>query len=115
MPRPRAVLMDLDCTLTDRAATVRAYAGRFVERFGDDLAPPPGGAEDAVASAIVAADDGGHAPRAQVFGALRRLPWTRPPERGVIETFWGDVFPACTCPAAGLNVALRELRDACLR
>ena len=115
MRRPRAVLMDLDCTLTDRAATVRAFAGRFVKRFGADLAPPPGGAEDSVASAIVSADDGGHAPRARVFDALRRLPWTRPPNRGVIETFWGDVFPACTRPAAWLHAALRGLREAGLR
>src|SRR5688572_14080927 len=98
MPRPRAVLMDLDCTLTDRAATVRAFAGRFVEQFGVDLAPSAGGAEDAVVSAILAADDGGHAPRARVFDSLRRLPWARPPERGVVEAFWGDVFPACTRP-----------------
>lgn len=115
MPRPRAVLMDLDCTLTDRAATVRAFAVRFVEHFGADLAPPPGGAEDAVASAILSADDGGHAPRARLFGSLRSLPWSRPPDRGVIETFWGDVFPACTRPAAGLHAALRGIRDTSLR
>src|SRR5687767_4714009 len=117
MPRPRAVLMDLDCTLTDRAATVRAFAGRFVERFGAELAPHPSGAEDAVASAIAAADDGGHAPRARarVFDSLRRLPWARPPNRGVVEAFWGDVFPSCTRPAAALHAALQGLRDSGLR
>ena len=115
MPRPRAVLMDLDCTLTDRAAMVRVFAGRFVERFGADLALPGSGAEDAVESAVFAADDGGHAPRARVFEALRRLPWARPPAGGVVEAFWGDVFPACTRPAAGLHVTLRRLRDAGLR
>ena len=115
MPRPRAVLMDLDCTLTDRPATVRAFAGRFVEHFGDDLAPQLGGAEDAVASAILSSDDGGHAPRARVFDSLRRLPWGRPPERGVVEGFWEDVFPRCTRPAAGLRTTLRELRDARVR
>jgi len=115
MPRPRAVLMDLDCTLTDRAATIRAFARRFVEHFGADLAPAPGEAEEAVASAIASADDGGHAPRARVFGALRRLPWTRTPDRGVAEAFWTDVFPACTRPAAGLRITLRGLLDTGLR
>ena len=55
MQRPRAVLTDLDCTLTDRAATVRAFAGRFVEHFGADLAPQAGGAEDAVEEVRVGA------------------------------------------------------------
>ena len=115
MPRPRAVLMDLDCTLTDRAATVRAFAGRFVEDFGSDLARHEGCDEDAVASAIVSADDNGHAPRARVFNSLRRLPWARPPGSGVLEAFWGDVFPACTRPAAGLHATLRALREIGLR
>ena len=115
MPRPRAVLMDLDCTLTDRAATVRAFARRFVEHFGADLALEGSAAEDTVASAIVSADDGGHAPRARVFDSLRRLPWGRPLDRGAVEAFWEDVFPGCTRPAAGLHATLAELHTSGLR
>ena len=56
-PPIRAVLLDLDETLTARAPTVRAYAERFVAQFGAQLASDDLGE---VHAEIVRIDDNGY-------------------------------------------------------
>jgi putative hydrolase of the HAD superfamily len=122
MPRPSAVLFDLDCTLTDRPATVAAFAAAFVRHFGDALrfdvasdspatGTPPASPTAQVAAAVTAVDGHGHRPRAEVFAHLgRALPWARPPGAGALATFWSEAFPPATRPAAGLLETLEGLR-----
>jgi len=113
--RPRAVLFDLDCTLTDRAATVAAFAERFADRFGNEMRPTGDGlspVEATVAATITAADADGYAPRRRVFARLRRdLQWKRKGDVESLKRFWHDVFPACARPAAGLRETLLGLRE----
>ena len=121
MPRPDAVLLDLDCTLTDRRATIVAFAEVFVCHFGDALrVDAPAGASasgrprlaDDAAAALVAADGNGYRPRAEVFAHLRRvLPWVAPPAPGVVEAFWARAFPDATRAADGLAETLGGLRE----
>jgi putative hydrolase of the HAD superfamily len=130
MARPEAVLLDLDCTLTDRPATIAAFADGFVDHFRTALRfdPPkvhpkepratasPSPAENCVASVITAADGNGYEPRAAVFSCLRdTLPWIVPPEPGALEAFWAENFPASTRPAVGLHETLEGLRGLGLR
>src|SRR4051812_22806361 len=129
MARPDAVLLDLDCTLTDRPATIAAFADGFVDHFRTALRfdPPtvhpkepratasPSPAGDCVASVITAADGNGYRPRAAVFSCLRALPWIVPPEPCALEAFWAENFPASTRPAVGLRETLEGLRGLGLR
>jgi HAD superfamily hydrolase (TIGR01509 family) len=115
------VLFDLDCTLTDRSATIALFAKAFVSRFGDRLRFGPdeirmdaSEAQSAtlVASAVVAVDGFGYRPRAEVFANLLRvLPWMTRPNYRVLKAFWDEAFPASTCPAVGLFETLEGLRQ----
>ena len=105
----RAVLFDLDDTLTDRRPSLVRYAQIFATDFHGDLAAPSW--EDAH-SAIVAVDELGYAPREDVFRALQsRLEWRHAPELQRLADHWQQVFPKTTTPRAGALDVLRELRE----
>jgi putative hydrolase of the HAD superfamily len=108
MRRPKAILFDLDCTLTDRPRSIDQFAHEFAVRFADHLEP----SSVDVAQAITAADQNGHRPRPAFFQKLRRnLPWTRTPPPPALEQFWQDRFPLCTHPTPGLHQTLQSLRQ----
>ncbi len=108
---PTAVLFDLDCTLTDRPATVRRFAAEFV-KFNDRLLADAA----AVAAAITAADGNGYAPRPAVCDAVGRLAWRgAPPSAAELLSFWRDRFPAATAARAGASDVLADLRAAGVR
>lgn len=119
--RPGACLFDLDCTLTDRMASIAAFAGRFVDHFGgilrwDGHAKLKGdrfvSPITVVAATITSADANGYAPRLAVFARMRReLPWTHRPDAETLKCFWVEVFPTCTRPGVGLHDTLLSLRE----
>jgi putative hydrolase of the HAD superfamily len=106
----RAVLFDLDGTLTDRTASIERYARRLRSDLASQLREVQ--AEE-VAAVIHAADQRGYAPREDVFRALAQaLPWHQAPELALLQIHWDKWFPADTVASAGALSTLQALRDA---
>ncbi|HSI36944.1 MAG TPA: HAD family hydrolase, partial [Tepidisphaeraceae bacterium] len=105
---PKAILFDLDCTLTDRAATLARYAPVFVERFGPQLAGADCGR---VVSALAEVDGLGYRPRSECWAhLLDALPWReRPPAPRELEQLWQERWPACAAAAADVALVLGAL------
>ncbi len=107
-PQIRAVLFDLDDTLTDRARSWLAFA--------TVLADPATGRLRAVPAAnicrkILAADRGGYRPKEELFAELcEKLPWKTRPTAAELEQFWREHFPRCNMPREGAIDLLRALR-----
>ena len=96
---PRAILFDLDDTLTDRAGSIDRVAGRFQERFGRQLSTL---AMPDLVAAIRQADGGGYRPRMELATTLAAtLPWTVPVDPQAILAFWLQEFPAANVLRSG--------------
>jgi HAD superfamily hydrolase (TIGR01549 family) len=105
----KAVLFDLDDTLTDRGASVVRYAQIFTTDFSRDLVTP---GWEAVRAAVVSADERGYAPREQVFHALgEQLVWRGAPDLRRIGAHWEEVFPRASVLRAGARETVGELRE----
>ena len=103
----KAILFDLDDTLTDRRASIARYARRFGIDFRDRLA---GDDTSKVLTVINDADGRGYAPRREVFSALQRaLPWRLVPELSRLAEHWETWFPTETAGCDGLLQTLEEL------
>jgi putative hydrolase of the HAD superfamily len=91
MSSPRAVLFDLDDTLTDRSRSIERLAPEFLQRFGDDLESRE---VAEIRHYIHAGDGGGYASREHLCAHLQTsLRWRRIPSVEQIVTFWRDRFP----------------------
>ena len=109
MTNPKAVLFDLDCTLTDRARSLERFAPVFVEHFGRRLARPDAGR---FLSAICQVDDLGYAPRSVCWEhLLRELEWRDPPSHRELDWFWKDRSPNCAVANEAAEEVLRALSD----
>jgi putative hydrolase of the HAD superfamily len=109
MPNLRAVLFDLDDTLTDRARSIERLAGRFIERFGLDL---EGCGIDEVIRVIHGGDRGGYAPREELGAHLQSsLPWRKTPEAESLVEFWRGNFPRCNVERSGVSSTLHTLHQ----
>lgn len=108
LPVPRAVLFDLDNTLTSRHDAVARFASRFAEDFAPRLQLRETGQ---IIAAIESADDNGYCPRPEFVALLRRaLPWAQPPEDSSLLAYWRSVFPRCCAPRAETLRVLSWLR-----
>jgi putative hydrolase of the HAD superfamily len=104
----RAVLFDLDGTLTDRSATLRAYVPRFVRDFGAhlrnmDLA--------LIEGELARVDADGYNPRRATDLAELEL-WTSSPGPTRLADHWREHYAACTRGRAGLHEVLEGLARA---
>jgi HAD superfamily hydrolase (TIGR01509 family) len=109
MPTLRAVLFDLDDTLTDRSRSIERLASGFLERFGPDLA----GCElDELIRAIHAGDRGGYAPREELAAHLQSsLPWRKAPGVKFLVDFWRANFPRSNVERSGVTSTLQTLHQ----
>jgi putative hydrolase of the HAD superfamily len=106
----KAVLFDLDGTLTDRPASINRYARRLHADLVSKLHEVEA---DAVAAVIQAADQRGYAPREDVFRALlQALPWHQAPELDLLQAHWDDWYPADTVASTGALSTLQALHAA---
>jgi putative hydrolase of the HAD superfamily len=109
----KAVLFDLDDTLTDRARTLALYGEQFAADFGSLL---PEFSAQQIRSVCEDLDGRGYRPREEMFkGLLQLLPWTSRPEISVIEAHWRRWFPALTAARPDMRSTLTALRKAGLR
>jgi putative hydrolase of the HAD superfamily len=103
-----AVLFDLDCTLTDRPASIRQFAYRIAGTFAKELRECD---PSRIYEVILAADDLGYAPRSLVCEALAtRLDWIHSPQTAQLVQFWRSNFPECTVAREGAFETLCALR-----
>ncbi|UBV41890.1 HAD family hydrolase [Deinococcus taeanensis] len=97
---PAAILFDLDGTLHDRAATVRAWLREHVRHFG---------LPDGYAERFLALEDHGYRPKADVIPQLVREFGLKHDPQVLLDTYAGHVEHAAPMPHA-LQV-LRVLRE----
>jgi putative hydrolase of the HAD superfamily len=111
MPSLRAVLFDLDDTLTERVATLRAYVPCFVRDFGTQLRST----DLALVHAELARVDGqGYNSRRAADLAELEL-WNESPGAQRLADHWREHYAACTCARAGLGETFEGLAQAGLR
>jgi putative hydrolase of the HAD superfamily len=104
---PKAILFDLDDTLTDRMQSVAHYAGQFQRDFTAYLASTT---VASIATAVVAADVRGYRPREEVLRDFsQRLPWQTVPELSCLRTHWGSWYARSVVARAGLEATLCAL------
>ena len=99
---PRAVLFDLDNTLTARRASVEKFAAIFAE---DHRALLHAIDLDDLQRTLVELDQGGYNPR-RAEQLCARLPWKSVPSVDLIETHWQRRFADAVVPRSGLRQTL---------
>jgi putative hydrolase of the HAD superfamily len=106
-----AVLFDLDGTLTDREATLRRYAGCFVERFGARLKETT---LEVVTAELRRVDrDGYNVQRARDLAELAL--WRDSPGPEVLQAHWSQEFSRLTAARDGYPEVVQRLAGAGLR
>jgi putative hydrolase of the HAD superfamily len=113
IPMIKAVLFDLDDTLTDRVASLSKYAALFHREFAGLL-----GAVTVreIESTLVALDAQGYRPRDEVYaGIVERLAWVHTPNTSEIRDHWDTWFPQSTVARSGAQETLTALAAAGLR
>jgi putative hydrolase of the HAD superfamily len=110
---PRAILFDLDETLTDRTRSIFHYAERFRGDFADHLAAT---AVSTIAEAILHADVRGYRPREEVVRDFsQRLPWHTVPPVSHLRQHWEMCFPLAIVAREGLEETLAALHGRGIR
>ena len=102
------IFFDLDNTLTDRRATVTAYAAHFWSEFRDALL------EDVTADFLAATfnrlDCGGYETHAGRSAAIRNLNiWRHPQAASELSAHWQGWVPSHSMPMNGMDKCLSEL------
>jgi putative hydrolase of the HAD superfamily len=103
----RAVLFDLDETLTDRGQSIDQFVPRFIEHFKNQLIRHD---FETIRLAIAEGDGGGYATRESLAQVLRQtLPWRLTPTTEDLIAFWRQTFPRCNVERHGVTPTLRRL------
>src|SRR5688572_28097298 len=100
-----AVLLDLDDTITDRSASVRAYAQQFASDFGERFRLTD---ISMIASEIARIDQNGYN-HARASDLATHEAWTSSPSAVVIASHWDRHFVECTQAREGLSSTLAAL------
>jgi putative hydrolase of the HAD superfamily len=109
----KAVLFDLDDTLTDRMASLSKYAALFHREFAWLLGTVT---VREIESTFVALDAQGYRPRDEVYaGIVEQLAWAHAPDTSEIRDHWHTWFPQATVARSGLQETLAALAAASLR
>jgi putative hydrolase of the HAD superfamily len=104
---PKAILFDLDDTLTDRKATLKRFVLQYLEDFKTHLEMDV----DVFTDELEQADSGGYRPRPEMFGVLLEcLPWKIIPSRDEFLSYWVNTFPRLALPMPGMLETLETLQ-----
>ena len=106
-----AVLFDLDCTLTDRVQTVRAYARYFVRDYRTRFRVA---GEMAVAEELLRLDAHGYNPNRSADLAAHPA-FTDAPSAEELAAHWFEHFAQATVERSGARATLEALRERGLR
>jgi putative hydrolase of the HAD superfamily len=107
---PKAILFDLDETLTDRSQSLMKYSYAFLESFDNYLSVI---SPEEVYQLLKIADGNGYRSREEVFAQLiEELPWAnKPPEASRINEHWASTFPLCSAAITGMYEVLDTLKS----
>lgn len=113
MPKPKAVIFDLDDTLIERRAMLNVFARLFLHRYFPSAA---GTAHDRIYEAFLRVDDGGNTARPGFFHLFYdALGITERPPDNELFAFWNEHFADHTVLVPGAEDTLRALKvDGCL-
>lgn len=105
---PRAILFDLDNTLTNRTASIEAFAHRF---HADFVARHQVAHQDELVPIMVDADGGGYRPLDDRWRFLQgAISWHIQPTTEELRDYWYQILGVCAIPADGLDLALGALK-----
>ncbi len=108
LSRPRAILFDLDDTLTVRRAALARFATRFAQDFACQLQSIEAAA---LLEAIESVDGNGYRSRSEFVTLLvRLLTWVRAPDESTLLAYWQTVFPGCCTARSGTHRVLGRLQ-----
>jgi putative hydrolase of the HAD superfamily len=108
----KAILFDLDDTLTDRTASLSKYAALFHREFAELLGTVT---VREIESTFVALDAHGYRPRDEVYaGIVEQLAWAHTPDTSAISDHWHTWFPQLTVARSELQETLTALAAASL-
>ena len=107
----RAVLFDLDDTLTLRTATLAQYVPCFVRDFAEQLRVVD---PAMLATELARVDRSGYNPR-RAFDLAELALWHASPGAEVLARHWSEHFVACTQGRTGLHATLDRIAAAGLR
>jgi putative hydrolase of the HAD superfamily len=107
----RAVLLDLDDTLTDRIGTVRAYAPQFLRDFGARFRMTD---ETALAAELARIDRNGYNHERAIDIAAHEA-WSERPDAEVIAQHWNHYFAVHTQARPALSSTLDAIARAGLQ
>ena len=114
----RAVIFDLDNTLTHRDLTVQAYTRYLTQHFSEQLLPQQ---EQQLLAIIRRIDRGGYPIKEQLthgsigasvaYAMQQELTWHQVPDLDVLTAFWFEKFGACAVAMPQLYAMLNQLRS----
>ncbi|PHN25163.1 HAD family hydrolase [Pseudomonas sp. ICMP 561] len=114
---PRAILFDLDNTLTNRAFSILRYAKVFLTDFGHQMKFVT---LDDIGKLILREDNGGYLSPESKFTSIREavgqtlahdLPWLAPKAPQVLINHWMNHFPSATVQMPGALDLILELES----
>lgn len=107
---PKAVLFDLDETLTDRNKSLMRYSNEFLQSFKGYLTDVS--SED-LYQLLKIANGNGYRSRDDVFAQLvEELPWAHKSlETLQISEHWASTFPLCSVATTGMYEVLDNLKS----
>lgn len=112
----KAVLFDLDNTLTHRNQSIDAFSRYFVRRYNGWLVPT---SAETVSDLIKAVDQGGYGCAANPYPSIKRsvakslhstLSWKNRPDETELLNCWVQQFPLNSQPMPGARALLQQLR-----
>lgn len=108
MTTPKAILFDLDDTLTSRKTTLKRFAIGYLEDFKTHLEMDV----EVFAHELERTDGHGYRPRPEMFGALlKSLPWKITPTQDEFLSYWVNTFPRFVLPMSGMLETLQRLKS----
>lgn len=112
---PKAILFDLDNTLTHRALSIDRYAERFLQEFKAEIA---GVDPRRLSDLIACTDNGGYLRPESAYSSIREavgctlareLKWREPIDPKRLITHWMNHFPNAAVEMPGATAMVQEL------
>lgn len=116
----KAVLFDLDNTLTHRDLSVQAYSQLLINEFRSDLVRADQAELDQSIEIIRRIDNGGYPKKEDLthpsiagsvaHALIEALPWHNPPKLEYLTEFWFEQFGRSAVAMPGAEVLLQQLK-----
>lgn len=116
----KAILFDLDNTLTHRDQSIQAYSRHVLRHFTPDLVESDNQSYDKTVALIRRIDNGGYPKKEHLthpsiaasvgHAMLQELEWSHPPSLEVLTQFWFEQFGLSAVAMQGAKPLLQQLK-----